>query len=172
MGVKFLGRQLTIAVMVELLERLGGVCEFFGGKGSVLVGVKCRNHRGWRWWKVARRRSFRSLSLGIGPRRAHFVSRDLAVAVLVEFAEGGRGVSDFLGGELSVVIGIEECEQWRDGRRRAVAAFAVRTASISGMETDFMALMIGVSRIRKGIGKARPGVVAPGRDDSHLRRVP
>jgi hypothetical protein len=105
--------------VIELLERLRGVCEFFGGKGSVLVCVKCRDHRRWRTF--ARRWSIRNLSLGSGPRRAHFVPRDLTVAVLIEFAERVHGVPDFLGGKHSVAIGIEECKQWRDRRRRAVA---------------------------------------------------
>jgi hypothetical protein len=57
-------------------------------------------------------------------RRAQFVHRDLAVLVLVEFLECLGSTTDFFFVNYSVVVDVECCDQWRDGRALAILRLA------------------------------------------------
>lgn len=53
-----------------------------------------------------------------GRRRWQFVSSNLSVSVGIECLEDRGSVGDFLGGEGSVFVRIEECQYWIGSLRR------------------------------------------------------
>jgi hypothetical protein len=144
-GTKFLHRQLAIAVLVEGLEGGAGVGEFGFVNHAVVVGVEDGDEGRERrpmafptWFAgtgrrfVARGRTLPDISLrrtgtaglrpafgAFGPRRAEFVPREFAIAVLVECFEGGAGVGDFGFVDHAVFVGVEGSDDRR--RRRTLA---------------------------------------------------
>ena len=63
-------------------------------------------------------------------RRTHFVHRDFAVAVFIEFAQGLRGVLDFVLVDHAIVSRIEGGHEWRNHRARPCSAGTAGAISV------------------------------------------
>ena len=99
--VDFFGRKLAVAVLVELLERLGRAFQLRCGNRSVLVGIeRCNDRRDL--FGFARRplRIVRLIAVSFRGLRTHFLAGDLAVTIAIEFSERfGGGVDVNMHGE-------------------------------------------------------------------------
>lgn len=120
-GAEFFWGKFAVAVFVECLERFGSAFEFGGRNGAVVIGIQRRN-QGRDGWLV--RRWILGLPFPVRRRwHAAFLRGDFAITVLVEFSEHiGRGF-DLSGGQLPVVIRVEDGNQRRDRWRPPVAAW-------------------------------------------------
>ena len=77
-------------------------------------------------------------------RGAELLPADLAVAILVEGFQGSGGIGDFLSANLSILIGIQRCQQ----RRHGTAAFRpprATGAARTGTTGSISALLLGLN---------------------------
>src|SRR6266550_2961046 len=82
------------------------------------------------------------------PRRTQLVHRQLAVAVLVEFLEGGAGIGDFRLINHTIVVRVEGGHQRRGRRALPVSAGSTRFAGLARTARAFATRRALASRRR------------------------
>lgn len=159
---KFVRRELTVRILVELRQGGGRGGDLGGGKRAVFVGVQrgedgMQKHfwavwgAGWMLWLVAVWFVFAFvislavtvLRIPFRAGRTHFLMGDRTVAVCVQGGQRGGSRGDFLRRNRVVVVGIERADErgqwWRAlrtaGASAARASWSTRTARRLG-ESD------------------------------------
>jgi hypothetical protein len=126
---KLVRSQLTVAVLVELLQRLARGGDFVGVDDPIVVEIEGGDdRRHWSMRRAARRRRLRPIgarrrSLRISARRWAsrpvaagrprwhvFVPGEFTVAVFVESLQRGRSIDDLGGINNAVAIGIKSSD--------------------------------------------------------------
>ena len=133
-GPDFIGGELSVAVLVQGLQRGGCPVDFSRSQSTVLVRVEDHEQHGV--LTLGARTAPLSLTaprafLTASPKAAgtKFLSTELPVAILVELQQLTRGLFDFRRGEDAVCIRVQGGGDWRRKRLRPVAMRPARATA-------------------------------------------
>ena len=108
------GSEIAITIAIESGEGVGAFLHLLRGDDPVAILVECRDDGRGRSAIGALPFVPGTVPFSLLPRWPQFLAVELAIVVLVEFAEGRRGIGDFLLGEFVIAVGIKDPQdRWR-----------------------------------------------------------